>query len=162
MQRVPGRPWPRFRKAQNRNHSGDLRYYLDLRICERAIQYFERAAAIQRRFGPRTAHNAYEISALYPLTRIARCPRELGLREEVNEAVQASARLRPDPVAGYHVYRSSNGGSTYQLLNLAVDTGTTYEDTLVKGGQSYNYYVTSVDASGIESVPSNTIGVTIP
>jgi fibronectin type 3 domain-containing protein len=68
----------------------------------------------------------------------------------------------PDPVAGYHVYKSSDGGNTYQLLNSAVDTGTTYEDTLVKAGQSYDYYVTSVDASGVESAPSNMIGVTIP
>ena len=68
----------------------------------------------------------------------------------------------PDPVAGYHVYKSSDGGNTYQLLNSAVDTGTTYEDTIVKAGQSYDYYVTSVDASGVESAPSNMIGVTIP
>jgi hypothetical protein len=68
----------------------------------------------------------------------------------------------PDPVAGYNVYRSSDGGNTYQLVNSAVDTATAYEDTIVLSGQAYNYYVTSVDASGVESVPSNTIGVTIP
>jgi fibronectin type 3 domain-containing protein len=68
----------------------------------------------------------------------------------------------PDPVAGYNVYRSSDGGTTYQLVNLAVNTATAYEDTIVLSGQAYDYYVTSVDASGIESVPSNTIGVTIP
>jgi hypothetical protein len=68
----------------------------------------------------------------------------------------------PDPVAGYHVYRSSDGGNTYQLLNSAVNTGTTYEDTIVQSGQSYEYYVTSVDSSGVESAPSNTIDVTIP
>ena len=68
----------------------------------------------------------------------------------------------PDPVAGYHVYRSSDGGNTYQLLNSAVNTGTTFEDTLVQSGQSYAYYVTSVDASSVESAPSNTIDATIP
>ena len=67
-----------------------------------------------------------------------------------------------DPVAGYHVYRSSDGGNTYQLLNSAVNTGTTYEDTVVQSGQSYAYYVTSVDASGVESAPSNAIDATIP
>ena len=68
----------------------------------------------------------------------------------------------PDPVAGYHIYKSSDGGNTYQLLNSAVNTGTTYEDTIVQSGQSYDYYVTSVDSSGVESAPSNTIGATIP
>jgi Chitobiase/beta-hexosaminidase C-terminal domain len=68
----------------------------------------------------------------------------------------------PDPLAGYNVYRSSDGGTTYQLLNSGVDTGTAYEDTVVQSGHAYNYYVTSVDAFGVESVGSNMIGVTIP
>jgi hypothetical protein len=68
----------------------------------------------------------------------------------------------PDPVAGYNVYRSSDGGNTYQVLNSGVDTTVTYVDTLVLSGQPYDYYVTSVDSSGVESVPSNTISVTIP
>jgi hypothetical protein len=68
----------------------------------------------------------------------------------------------PDPVTGYHVYRSSDGGNTYQLLNSSANAGTTYEDTIVQSGQSYAYYVTSVDASGVESAPSNTIDTTIP
>jgi hypothetical protein len=67
-----------------------------------------------------------------------------------------------DPVAGYEVYRSSDGGSTYQLVNSTVDTGTAYEDTTVQSGLSYDYIVESVDASGFESAPSNTISVTIP
>jgi fibronectin type 3 domain-containing protein len=68
----------------------------------------------------------------------------------------------PDPVAGYNVYRSGDGGNTYQLVNAFVDTGTTYADTTVQGGLTYDYYVTSVDASGFESTPSNTISVIIP
>jgi hypothetical protein len=67
-----------------------------------------------------------------------------------------------DPVVGYNVYRSLSGSSMYQLLNSSVDTGTTYVDSNVQSGQSYDYYVVSVDASGVESVPSNTISVTIP
>jgi fibronectin type 3 domain-containing protein len=68
----------------------------------------------------------------------------------------------PDPVAGYNVYRSSDGGSTYQLVNASVDTGTTYADTTVQAGQIYDYIVESVDPSGVESAPSNMISVTIP
>jgi hypothetical protein len=67
-----------------------------------------------------------------------------------------------DPVAGYNVYRSSDDGSTYQLLNSSVDTATTYADATVLAGQTYDYIVESVDASGFTSVPSNTISVTIP
>lgn len=67
-----------------------------------------------------------------------------------------------DPVAGYKIYRSSNGGSTYQLLNSSVDSATTYTDTTVTSGASYAYYVASVDSLGNQSAPSNTWTATIP
>jgi fibronectin type 3 domain-containing protein len=67
-----------------------------------------------------------------------------------------------DAVAGYHVYRSPNGVSSYQLLSATVNAPTTFTDNAVTSGQSYIYYVTSVDHSGVESVPSNQFGVTIP
>jgi hypothetical protein len=67
-----------------------------------------------------------------------------------------------DAVVGYKVYRSIGGASSYQLLNSAVNTGTTFTDTTVANGQSYVYYVTSVDVAGGESVPSNTFDVAIP
>jgi Abnormal spindle-like microcephaly-assoc'd, ASPM-SPD-2-Hydin len=67
----------------------------------------------------------------------------------------------PDPVAGYNVYRAPGGGTMYQLLNLAPVTTTTYQDLEVLTGDVYDYYVVSVDASGVESVPSNIVSVTI-
>jgi len=67
-----------------------------------------------------------------------------------------------DAVAGYHVYRSLSGTATYQMLSSGVNTATTFSDTTVESGQAYVYYVTSVDGSGVESVPSNAFGVTIP
>jgi fibronectin type 3 domain-containing protein len=67
-----------------------------------------------------------------------------------------------DPVAGYNVYRSPSGSSTYQLLNSLVDSQTTYVDSTVQSGQSYQYIVESVDGSGVESVPTSPITVTIP
>ncbi len=66
-----------------------------------------------------------------------------------------------DPVAGYHIYRASGSGS-YLLLNSAVNATTTYSDTTVQGGTTYTYEVTSVDASGVESVPSNVYTAVIP
>jgi hypothetical protein len=66
-----------------------------------------------------------------------------------------------DPVAGYHIYRA-NSGRTYQLLNSSVNTPTTYTDTAAQDGATYNYEVTSVDASGVESAPSNVYTAVIP
>lgn len=68
----------------------------------------------------------------------------------------------PDAVAGYKVYRSLSGTSSYQLLNASVDTTPMFSDTTVTSGQAYVYYVTSVDGSGVESVPSNAFDVAIP
>jgi hypothetical protein len=66
-----------------------------------------------------------------------------------------------DAVVSYNVYRSTSGGS-YQKLNTAVNTPTTYTDTTVTDGSTYNYEVTSVDASGVESTPSNVYTAAIP
>jgi len=68
----------------------------------------------------------------------------------------------PVPLSGYHVYRSPNGGSNYQLLNSSVDVNTTYTDTAVQSGQTYDYIVKTVDTAGVESPPSNMTSVTIP
>jgi Abnormal spindle-like microcephaly-assoc'd, ASPM-SPD-2-Hydin len=67
-----------------------------------------------------------------------------------------------DPVAGYNIYRSPSGSSKYALLNSSVDALTTYVDSTVKNGDSYDYIVESVDASGVESVPTSPVVVTIP
>jgi hypothetical protein len=66
-----------------------------------------------------------------------------------------------DPVAGYHIYRATSGGS-YTLLNSSVNVPTTYSDTTARAGATYNYEVTSVDASGVESIPSNVFTAAIP
>jgi hypothetical protein len=68
----------------------------------------------------------------------------------------------PDPVAGYNIYRAPSGSSNYELLNLSVDTATTYVDDTVVSGQNYDYEVESVDASGIESVPAGPVTAIIP
>jgi Abnormal spindle-like microcephaly-assoc'd, ASPM-SPD-2-Hydin len=67
-----------------------------------------------------------------------------------------------DPVAGYHVYRSTGGSSPYVLLNSSLDILTTYTDNNVVSGASYDYIVKSVDSAGVESSPSNQAAATIP
>jgi hypothetical protein len=66
-----------------------------------------------------------------------------------------------DPVAGYNIYRSTNGGSLTKL-NGSPDTQVTYTDNAVQSGSTYMYEVKSVDASGVESGPSNQITVPVP
>lgn len=67
-----------------------------------------------------------------------------------------------DPVAGYNVYRSPSGASSYQELNSSIVTGTTYTDSTAQAGQSYDYVVESADISGVESSPSNTAHAALP
>ena len=66
-----------------------------------------------------------------------------------------------DPVAGYFIWRSTTGAD-YQLLNAAPSTSTVYVDRGVRPSTVYDYYVTSVDAEGNQSAPSNTWSVAIP
>ena len=68
----------------------------------------------------------------------------------------------PDPVAGYNVYRAPSGSTSYAQVNSSVVTQTAFADTTVQNGQTYNYMVESVDANGIESVPSNTANIAVP
>jgi fibronectin type 3 domain-containing protein len=67
-----------------------------------------------------------------------------------------------DPIAGYNVYRAVAAASSYQRLNSRPNTDTTFTDSSVQSGQSYDYMVRSVDLSGVESKPSNKTTVTIP
>ena len=67
----------------------------------------------------------------------------------------------PDPVAGYNIYRSSDGKS-FTRLNSSPESQASYADNNVQSGATYVYEVKSVDASGVESGPSNQITLSIP
>ncbi len=68
-----------------------------------------------------------------------------------------------DPIAAYNIYRSPDGGSTYQLVGSVNSTQLAYMDSSnFQTGATYNYIVESVDASGNESVPSNVATIAIP
>ncbi|MFY9852349.1 MAG: Ig-like domain repeat protein [Terracidiphilus sp.] len=68
----------------------------------------------------------------------------------------------PVPVAGYNVYRAPSGSSTYTFLGSPVGTATTYVDSNVTAGLTYDYEVASVDSSGVESAPTSPFPITIP
>lgn len=65
-------------------------------------------------------------------------------------------------IVGYNVYRVVNGSTAYQRVNSSAISSTTFTDANVQRGSSYVYYVTSLDSSGLESLPSNTTAVGIP
>jgi len=65
-------------------------------------------------------------------------------------------------IAGYRVYRAIANTSSFALLNASIDTQTSFTDSGVASGTTYDYLVTSVDVSGTESSPSNSTEVTIP
>jgi hypothetical protein len=67
----------------------------------------------------------------------------------------------PDPVAGYNVFRSIDNGTSFTKVNSS-GAQTDYTDSDVQSGATYIYQVTSVDASGTESSPSNQISLTVP
>src|ERR1035437_4849817 len=69
-------------------------------------------------------------------------------------------RSRDASLAGYRVYRSTTGtGGPFSLLNTSLLTGPVYCDVSSKviNGQTNIYYVTVVDTSSQESLPSATV-----
>jgi Abnormal spindle-like microcephaly-assoc'd, ASPM-SPD-2-Hydin/Protein of unknown function (DUF1573) len=65
-------------------------------------------------------------------------------------------------VIGYFVYRKIPTQTQYSKLNASVVPTTTYTDSTVSTNQTYNYAVTSVDSSNVESAFSNQVTVNIP
>jgi hypothetical protein len=64
------------------------------------------------------------------------------------------------PVTGYDVYRATGSSSSYQLLSSTAQAS--YGDSTIQSGTAYSYYVVSVDSSGVQSSPSNSVTVTVP
>jgi hypothetical protein len=83
-----------------------------------------------------------------------------GIPHRVNLSWQAPSNS-PVPVVGYNIYRTT-GGSAYVRLNSSVDTRTTYVDSAVQSGSTYDYIVESVASSGVESIASNEVAAAIP
>jgi len=78
-----------------------------------------------------------------------------------NHTVALSWQASSSPTIGYFVYRSSNG-SGVSKLNSTLNESTSFTDSTVASGETYQYAVTSVSSSNVESAASNPITVTIP
>ncbi|HEY2472022.1 MAG TPA: fibronectin type III domain-containing protein [Terracidiphilus sp.] len=79
---------------------------------------------------------------------------------EINLTWQAPTNS-PVTIAGFKVYRTASGTSSWSNVS-SLNTQTAFADMNVQSGQKYDYYVTSVDSSGMESSPSNTTTVAVP
>jgi hypothetical protein len=79
---------------------------------------------------------------------------------------QHSVALNWDPstsqVVGYNVYRRIASTGSYAKLNSSVTPATTYTDSSVESGQTYDYVTTAVDSNNVESAYSNQATAAIP
>ena len=64
-------------------------------------------------------------------------------------------------VAGYNVYRGTNGTS-WTRINVGTVASTLYSDSTVANGSTYYYSATSVDVSGHESSKTAAVKVVVP
>ncbi|WP_109484767.1 fibronectin type III domain-containing protein [Occallatibacter savannae] len=87
-----------------------------------------------------------------------------GIQSPIQHRVQLSW-LAPtnsgQAIVGYNIYRAIANVSGFAAL-VTADPQTSYTDTAVQSGSTYDYVVKSVDANGVESGPSNPTEVTIP
>ncbi len=61
------------------------------------------------------------------------------------------------------VYRSSDGGVTYQLVAILPSSATSYDDPNVQAGTSYQYYVATINDSGqSDTSASSSVNPTTP
>lgn len=73
-----------------------------------------------------------------------------------------SDNVEPD-LDHYNVYRSDSGASsTFAVITSIAPSDPTFIDTTLTTGDDYYYYVTAVDTSGNEGIPSNIISVVAP
>jgi len=80
--------------------------------------------------------------------------------------MQYSVNLSWNPstsqVVGYNVYRSTQSGGPYTMINPVLDPNTAYTDSTVVDGQTYYYATTAVNSQGEESGYSNLSQAVIP
>jgi hypothetical protein len=100
------------------------------------------------------SNSSSNASAVIPLSGTG-IPLQIGLNWDAPTGSSAT-------VSGYNIYRATGSSSTYTKLNSSLNSPTSYTDGSVSANTTYEYYVTSVDSTGVESSPSNTASVAVP
>jgi Abnormal spindle-like microcephaly-assoc'd, ASPM-SPD-2-Hydin len=65
-------------------------------------------------------------------------------------------------VSGYNIYRGTQSGGPYSMLNSSPLSSTSYTDSGLLSGTTYYYVSTAVNSSNIESAFSNEASAAIP
>jgi hypothetical protein len=104
-----------------------------------------------------TSNSSTKPSAVISLTGTG-----VAVAYQVNLSWDAPSDSAAPAVVGYNIFRAPSGGSVYQQINTTEDDLTSYSDTTVASGTTYDYYVESVDSSGVASVPSTMTSVAVP
>jgi hypothetical protein len=65
-------------------------------------------------------------------------------------------------IVGYYVYGSTQASGPPSKLNSTPVSTAAYTDNTVQSGQTYYYWVTAVNSSGVESAYSNSVSAAIP
>jgi hypothetical protein len=91
-------------------------------------------------------------------------PEELVVVAEAGRARLVWRQSEASDLAGYIVYRRGGTGARGDWVRLTAQpiTATTWVDTTVASGQSYDYRVTAIDQTGNESAPSAEVHVAVP
>jgi hypothetical protein len=76
-------------------------------------------------------------------------------------SVTLSWKAGKSPVAGYNVYRVLPPGGPIKL-SPSIVTDTQFTDHTVEAGNTYFYFITTVDSKGVESRPSEKLTVPVP
>jgi hypothetical protein len=84
-----------------------------------------------------------------------------GTQQQSGHSVALSWNPSSSQVVGYNVYRRASGGP-YAKINPSVSATTSYTDTSVQSGTTYDYVTTAIDLSNVESPYSNQATATIP
>jgi hypothetical protein len=83
-------------------------------------------------------------------------------QQQSQHSVALSWDASTSQVIGYNVYRRTGSSGSYAKLNASVNATTSYTDTSVQSGQTYDYVTTAVDSSNVESAYSNQATAAIP
>ena len=77
-------------------------------------------------------------------------------------SVDLSWNASATQVLGYNLYRGTQSGGPYGLLNSSLLASTSYTDASVQSGATYFYVATAVNLNNLESAYSNQVEAVIP